>query len=62
MARRIVTYARKGNKASIDNHLGFIKFGSRVDIYLPTDAEILINIGDKVSGGLTPLARFAAAQ
>ncbi len=62
MARRIVTYARKGNKASIDSHLGFIKFGSRVDIYLPTDAEILINIGDKVSGGLTPLARFDAAQ
>ena len=58
MARRIVTYARKGMDASIDQHLGFIKFGSRVDIYLPLDTEVLVNIGDRVSGGLTPVARL----
>ncbi|MDE6297180.1 MAG: phosphatidylserine decarboxylase family protein [Muribaculaceae bacterium] len=56
MARRIVTYARKGHKASIDEHLGFIKFGSRVDLYLPVDCEILVKIGDITRGGLTPVA------
>lgn len=56
MARRIVTYARKGEHADIDDHLGFIKFGSRVDIYLPTDAEILVRIGDVTRGGVSPLA------
>lgn len=58
MARRIVTYARKGCKSKIDSHLGFIKFGSRVDIYLPVDAEILVNLKDKTRGGLTPVARL----
>ncbi len=56
MARRIVTYARKNDNASIDEHLGFIKFGSRVDIYLPVDAEILLKIGDITRGGVTPVA------
>lgn len=56
MARRIVTYAKKGCLASIDNHLGFIKFGSRVDLYLPVDCEILVKIGDKTRGGVTPVA------
>lgn len=56
MARRIVTYARKGEKADIDDHLGFIKFGSRVDIYLPADSKVLLKIGDHTRGGLTPLA------
>lgn len=56
MARRIVTYARRGEDACIDDHLGFIKLGSRVDIYLPVDSEILVKIGDVTSGGLTPLA------
>lgn len=56
MARRIVTYAEAGEEASIDDHLGFIKFGSRVDLYLPVDAEILVHIGDVTRGGLTPVA------
>lgn len=56
MARRIVTYARRSRKASIDEHLGFIKFGSRVDLYLPLDCEILVNIGDITRGGVTPVA------
>lgn len=56
MARRIVTYARKGEDACIDDHLGFIKFGSRVDIYLPTDSKIFLKIGDLTRGGITPLA------
>lgn len=62
MARRIVTYAHKGEEASIDEHLGFIKFGSRVDIYLPVDADILVKLEQKTSGGLTPLAALKGAD
>ena len=58
MARRIVTYSRKGHTATIDGHLGFIKFGSRVDLYLPTNAEILVDIKQIVKGGVTPVARL----
>lgn len=58
MARRIVTYARKGESANIDDHLGFIKFGSRVDIYLPPQSEILVSLGQTTRGGLTQLARL----
>lgn len=56
MARRIVTYARRGDAANIDDHLGFIKFGSRVDIYLPVDSHILVKIGSITRGGVTPIA------
>ncbi|MCH5225648.1 MAG: phosphatidylserine decarboxylase family protein [Muribaculaceae bacterium] len=58
MARRIVTYARKGMRSTIDGHLGFIKFGSRVDLYLPLTAEILVKIDQHVKGGVTPVARL----
>lgn len=58
MARRIVTYARPGDEASIEDHMGFIKFGSRVDIFLPLDSEILVKIGDTTIGGVTPIARL----
>ena len=58
MARRIVTYSRKGMRSTIDGHLGFIKFGSRVDIYLPLDAEILVKMKQKVRGDITPVARI----
>lgn len=56
MARRIVTYAEPGIEANIDDHLGFIKFGSRVDIYLPTTARILVKPENKTWGGITPIA------
>jgi phosphatidylserine decarboxylase len=58
MARRIVTYARPGARAAIENHLGFIKFGSRVDIYLPLDAEIFVKLGETTTGGITQIARL----
>lgn len=58
MARRIVTYAHEGDNANINGHLGFIKFGSRVDIFLPSDSEILVELGQTTRGGLTPLARL----
>ncbi len=46
MARRIVTYARPGDEASIEDHMGFIKFGSSRRIFLPLDTEIFCKIGD----------------
>ena len=58
IARRIVTYSHPGCHADISDHLGFIKFGSRVDIYLPLDAEIFVKVGDKTVGGITPIARL----
>ncbi len=58
MARRIVTYAEPGTAANIEDHMGFIKFGSRVDIYLPLGTEILTEINKKTIGGVTPIARL----
>ena len=58
IARRIVSYASKGQIATQNSQSGFIKFGSRVDIYLPLDAEILVTLGDKVVGSQTPIARL----
>ena len=53
MARRIVTYAKPGDEASIEDHMGFIKFGSRIDLYLPLGTEIFVKIGDATVGGVT---------
>ncbi len=58
MARRIVTYARPGDEASIEDHMGFIKFGSRVDLYLPLSTTILVKLGDKTIGGITEVGRL----
>lgn len=59
VARRIVTYAEPGERADIEQHMGFIKFGSRVDIYLPLGTEVFVKIGDKTIGGITEIARLA---
>lgn len=56
MARRIVTYAQPGEPADIDDHLGFIKFGSRVDIFLPLGSEMLVKMDQITRGGVTPVA------
>lgn len=59
LARRIVTYAYTDKKVHHNEHLGFIKFGSRVDIFLPVDAvEILVKPGDKTTGNKTVIARW----
>jgi phosphatidylserine decarboxylase len=60
VARRIVSYARVGGDAVQNTPCGFIKFGSRVDLYLPLDAELLVGLGQKVRGGQTPIARFSS--
>ncbi len=62
VARRIVTYARPGEPSNIEDHMGFIKFGSRVDIYPPLDAEIFVKIGDKTTGGITEVAHLKKQQ
>jgi phosphatidylserine decarboxylase len=56
LARRIVCYAREGNSIRQGDEFGFIKFGSRVDIFLPLNAEIEVSIGQKVSGKQTVIA------
>lgn len=59
VARRIVTYAREGEECNIDEHMGFIKFGSRVDVYLPIDkTEVLVHMGQKTVGNQTIVARL----
>ena len=58
IARRVVTYAKPGIEASIEDHMGFIKFGSRVDIYLPLGTETFVNVGDKTIGGITLIGRL----
>lgn len=58
MARRIVTYAKEGEAADIDDHLGFIKFGSRVDLYLPLNYEPLVKVGDETRGGISVVAKL----
>jgi phosphatidylserine decarboxylase len=58
MARRIVTYAEEGAECFIDEHMGFIKFGSRVDLYLPLDAEILVTMGQATVGDETIVAKL----
>lgn len=58
VARRIICYAEEKMQVMQCEQLGFIKFGSRVDILLPLDTEILVNIKDKVRGGITPIGRF----
>jgi phosphatidylserine decarboxylase len=58
VARRIVTYAKVGDKASQGGEFGFIKFGSRVDIFMPLDAEVQVKLGEVVKGGITIIAKF----
>ena len=58
VARRIVTYAKPGKRVKQNDRLGFIKFGSRVDILIPKDSELYVEIGDPVIGSQTPIARL----
>ena len=62
LARRIVTYAKVGEKCHVDEQMGFIKFGSRVDVYLPVGTEVLIEMDQKVTGNQTPIARLSKCQ
>ena len=58
VARRIVTYAKEGEDCYIDEHLGFIKFGSRVDVYLPLGTEVCVKMGQSTTGDQTVIAKL----
>lgn len=58
VARRIVCYAKEGENVGQTEEAGFIKFGSRIDLFLPVDSEILVNLNDKVSGQLSKIAKL----
>lgn len=58
VARRIVTYLEAGERSEVDGELGFIKFGSRIDVYLPLDAEILVKMKQAVRGNTTTIAKL----
>ena len=58
VARRICYYTEVGNTAKQGEEFGFIKFGSRIDVFLPLDAKIDVKVGDVVQGKLTRLATF----
>lgn len=59
LARRIVWYLKEGDQVEQSQEFGFIKFGSRVDLYLPIGTQINVNLNDNVKGGVTVLATLA---
>jgi len=58
VAKRIVNYLAVGQEAKQSDEMAFIKFGSRVDLLLPVEAKILVNIGDTPQGGVTVIATW----
>ena len=58
MARRIVTYLQEGDYCEIDEHMGFIKFGSRVDLYLPIGTKVNVELGQRTTGNETIIAKL----
>ena len=58
VARRVVTYTAVEEECFIDEHLGFIKFGSRVDVYLPTNAKVCVEVGQSTTGNQTLIAKL----
>jgi phosphatidylserine decarboxylase len=58
LARRCINYAQAGDRLPTGQRFGLIKFGSRVDLFLPPQAKVLVAEGDKVYGGITPVAIF----
>ena len=60
VARRIVTYAKDGEDCFIDEHLGFIKFGSRVDVFLPLGSKVCVKMGQSTTGDQTVIAMLPA--
>ncbi len=57
LAKRIVNYAKEGDTVEQGTDAGFIKFGSRVDLYLPLGTELTVKLGDKVKGGTQVIAK-----
>src|SRR5690606_14402064 len=62
LARRIVWYVNEGKEVKQGEEFGFIKFGSRVDVFLPIGTKVNVKLGDKVKGGITILGEFDEEQ
>src|SRR5271169_615921 len=60
IARRVVSWKREGERVARGERIGLVRFGSRVDVWLPKDAEILVRVGENVKGGSSVLARWPA--
>jgi phosphatidylserine decarboxylase len=58
LARRIVCWKRPGDSLELGERFGLIKFGSRTDLVLPPDVEVLVKVGERVSGGVTVIGRY----
>ena len=58
IARRIVTYSREGERVEQGERMGLIRFGSRVDVFMPTDATIRVKVGELAISGTTPIAEL----
>jgi len=59
MARRILNFLHVGQNVDQNMEMGFIRFGSRVDLYLPLDTEIEVKLGDKVTGSQTIIGKLS---
>ena len=60
IARRIVGWSEKGQAVATAERIGMIRFGSRTDLFMPLHCEVLVAVGQRVKGGITPLARWTA--
>jgi phosphatidylserine decarboxylase len=60
IARRVVSWKKEGERVARGERIGLVRFGSRVDVWLPKDAEILVRVGENVKGGSSVLARWPA--
>ncbi len=58
LAKRIITYSKIGDKATVSDEFGFIKFGSRVDLFLPINSNIKTKLNDRVKGGISIIATY----
>ena len=62
IARRVVCWKKQGDLLRRGERIGLVRFGSRADLWLPSDSEILVKVGDHVKGGSSVLARWPVAQ
>src|SRR5579864_3362659 len=60
IARRVVSWKKQGERVARGERIGLVRFGSRVDVWVPKDAEILVKLGENVKGGSSVLARWPA--
>jgi phosphatidylserine decarboxylase len=60
IARRVVSWKKPGDKVARGERVGLVRFGSRVDLWVPKEAEILVKVGENVKGGSSVLAQWPA--